>query len=140
MGAPCALPGSGSRTPWSPGSVLIIETHSTPERLPWQTHMAHSTPLRAKCPAIQESGRCLPHRLQVRLVWGRVVLGRVMLTHAGQEGSLVPSRHDGQGGKPNTQVCPWLAPWLTAPTEAFLATRISPTSLWNQMPLIPRDI
>ena len=75
-------------------------------------------------------------------MWGRAVsmgLGWVMLTRAGEKGSLVPSRHHEGGGKPNAQVCPWLALWPTTPAEAFLATRLSPTALGNQMSLIPRD-
>lgn len=61
-------------------------------------------------------------------------LGRVMRTRAGEEGSLVPSRHDEQGGNHGG------GSWPTAPAEALKATPISSTALGNQMPLIPRDI
>lgn len=56
------LPASSSLTPWSPGVGLVIEIQSNPGRLPWQRHTVGSAPLRAECPTILESGRCLTGR------------------------------------------------------------------------------
>ena len=57
---PLSLPAaSGSLTPWSPGVVLFIETHSARQKLPWQKHMGHSAPLRAQAPSRPGVGKVL---------------------------------------------------------------------------------